>query len=276
MTGKELELLPWLLKAMTGVHEDQILAGPRYRDPRSLARYRSQVYSQSGEDGAIAEIMRRLGVGRGRFLEIGAGNGQQNNTRFLLECGWTGVWIEADKTLAAGVRSNYPSELADGRLVLIEDLVDRANVMDLLRPYLGMPVDLLSIDVDMNTSHIWRAIRGLEVKAAVVEYNPSLPPSVGWEVPYHPRALWSGDNYFGASLKTLEEIARAKGLCLVGCDLAGINAFFVQEEFATAEQFLQPFTAEFHYEPPRFALTVCSSGHPPHQRQPVSALRVVA
>src|SRR5476649_1423161 len=70
------------------------LARGRYSDPLSLARFQAQVYSQNGEDGMIAEIFRRIGCESKFFVEIGIEDGLQNNTRFLLEQGWQGVWIE--------------------------------------------------------------------------------------------------------------------------------------------------------------------------------------
>jgi hypothetical protein len=119
--------------------------------------------------------------------------------------------------------------------------------------------DVVSIDIDMNTSHIWRALgcglTGERIpRIAVIEYNPAIPPSVEWEIAYDPAALWRGGRRFGASLKRLEVLGRRKGYALVGCELTGINAYFVREDLAQPAWFLAPFTAERHYEPPRFSL----------------------
>jgi hypothetical protein len=45
-----------------------------------------------------------------------------------------------------------------------------------------------------------------------------------------------------------------RGYSLVGCNLLGCNAFFVRSELATDPPFCSPFTAENHYEPPRYFL----------------------
>jgi hypothetical protein len=42
--------------------------------------------------------------------------------------------------------------------------------------------------------------------------------------------------YFGASLRALAELARAKGYVLVGCGSHGINAFFVRQDCASRLQ----------------------------------------
>jgi hypothetical protein len=62
---------------------------------------------------------------------------------------------------------------------------------------------------------------------------------------------WDGTSYYGASLKALELIGSRKGYELVGCSLSGINAFFVRRDLVK-DSFCAPFTAENHFEPPRF------------------------
>ena len=59
-----------------------------------LLKYEHQTFSQNGEDGIINEIFNRLGITTGEFIEIGTGDGSENNTRLLLELGWKGVWID--------------------------------------------------------------------------------------------------------------------------------------------------------------------------------------
>ena len=60
-------------------------------------------------------------------------------------------------------------------------------------------------------------------------------------------------------LGALEALGREKGCCLVGCSLAGVNAFLVRADLV-GDKFCAPFTAENHYEPPRYALAG-SFGH---------------
>jgi hypothetical protein len=52
----------------------------------------------------------------------------------------------------------------------------------------------------------------------------------------------------------LEEIGREMGYALVGCGMAGVNAFFVREDLV-GDKFCAPFTARNHYEPPRHYLS---------------------
>jgi hypothetical protein len=147
-----------------------------------------------------------------------------------------------------------------GRLKIVEATVTKDNIQDIISSHLGeTPIDFVSIDVDYNTSHIWRAMQSA-ARVSCIEYNAAYPPAVEWEVPYDPSTMWDGTNRYGASLKTLEQIGREKELALVGCDFHGVNAFFVAES-ECGDKFIKPYTAEQHFEPPRFPL-VGHRGHP--------------
>mgnify|MGYP003394411671 CR=1 FL=1 len=263
-----LKYVPSLVSATLRMHEDALLAQSKYQDTRSLARYRAQVCSQNGEDGIIAEIFRRIGNGNRTFVEIGVGDGDENNTRFLLESGWRGIWWEASESNCTTIRDTYRDELASARLSLIQGMVTTKNAADeIVAAGCAMEFDLLSIDIDMNTSHVWRALKDFKPRVAVIEYNPAFGPVVDWEVEYDSLAVWPGDNRFGASLSRMEKIAHGLGYSLVGCELTGINAFFVRSDLVHCGLFQGPFTAAHHFEPPRFAWLSASMGHPPAKRK---------
>ncbi len=158
-----------------------------YSDEKNLTRFYSQVYSQNGEDGMIAEVFRRIGTTDRFFVEIGVENGLQCNTRFLLETGWTGVWIEGDRTRAAEVSKLFAPFITANRLKILHAFVSAESVESLLEEALvPQKFDFLSLDVDQNTSHIWKAIRRFEPRVSCIEYNASIPPSCAIEVPYAP------------------------------------------------------------------------------------------
>ena len=62
--------------------------------PSFYKRY--SLFSQSDEDSIIDEIIKRLDIKKGNFLELGVGNGLQNNTLNLLSKSWEGIWIGAE------------------------------------------------------------------------------------------------------------------------------------------------------------------------------------
>jgi hypothetical protein len=216
-----------------------------------LGTVMAQVYSQNYEDAIISEIFRRIGTTNRHFLEIGVENGVECNTRLLLELGWSGVWIEGSDAHCAHIRQRFKREIDEGRLIVKHAFVTRESINAVMAAAgIGDTVDFFSVDVDMNTHHIWRAA-DVRARVACVEYNASYPPSVIFETPYKPDALWDGTNRFGASLKALEAIGREKGMCLVGCEISGANAFFV-EAASVGDKFVSPHDAETHFEPARY------------------------
>ncbi len=183
------------------------------RDPRELCLATTQCFSQGPEDGVIAEIFRRIGVGDRFFVEIGAGDGRENTTRLLLTLGWSGIWVEGSPASCAAIRKDFAAPLESGQLRLIQAMVTAENIAGLLADA-GAPerFDYLSVDLDMNTFYIWEALGGYKARAACIEYNASIPPSWEFVVPYDPAAVWDGSNVYGASLKSLELLGAKAGL----------------------------------------------------------------
>ncbi len=239
----------------------ELLKSQRYSDPQRLARFEHQVYSQNGEDGILAEIFRRIGVSTRYFVEIGVGDGLENNTVYLLSRGWAGIWMEGSSKSAAVIRRNLNRLIGSKKLTLIESFITRENVSSLLEQA-GVPadIDLLSIDIDRNTFYIWEALADYKPRVVVVEYNAIMPPELDWKVQYRADQWYDGSLYFGASLKAFEILGGRLGYSLVGCDLCGVNAFFVRNDL-TGNHFTAPFSAENHYEPPRYWL-IRTAGHP--------------
>ena len=76
----------------------------RYASPKRINRHEYQVFSQSGEDGIIDEIFRRIGSTNRHFVEFGVDDGLETNTTNLLIKGWRGAWIEGSSERAAAIR----------------------------------------------------------------------------------------------------------------------------------------------------------------------------
>lgn len=238
-----------------------LLQTPRYQDPRRLAHYEHQVLSQNGEDGILVEIFRRIGVTSKVFVEIGVGNGLENNTAFWLSQGWRGTWFEMSQPSLKHIRQVFARALKEGTLQLVPAGISRENIVEFLESaQVPLEFDLFSLDIDQNTYWAWSALRQYRPRVAVIEYNASFPPGVDWKVEYHPEHSWDGTMYFGASLTALENLGRELGYSLVGCDLHGVNAFFVRSDLCQ-QHFVEPFDAATHFEPPRFHL-IHRTGHP--------------
>lgn len=248
--------------ALSNHFAESLLSGsPRYADSRKLNHYELTAHSQGGEDGILAEIFRRIGTTDRIFVEFGIGDALQTNTRYLLSLGWSGVWIDADASYVENARHRLADLVDSGRLEVVAAVATTENAISLLRDAeVAETFDLLSLDIDRNTYHLWKALPDYRPRVVAVEYNASIPPVDEWVVEYDPTAIWDGSLRFGAGLKSYELLGREMGYLLVGCNLAGVNAFFVREDLVD-DRFLPPFTAEAHHEPPRYWLR-WRIGHP--------------
>lgn len=253
------------LQRMAAIAEDEytskLLNCERAREAKRLISHHFQVYSQNGEDGMIAEIFRRIGTTNKQFVEVGAGNGLENNTAYLLLQGWKGLWVEADESSNDQMKKTFEKPIANDSLRLRQHFVSAQNIGQILKDAHSPEPDLFSLDIDYNTYWVWQAIDQFKPRVIVVEYNASFPPDLDWKVIYDKDRVWDGTNYFGASLKAYELLGKEKRYTLVGCDLSGSNAFFVRSDLA-GDHFMPDTSSETQYQPLRTYL-LNRQGHPP-------------
>ena len=234
---QELSLIRFQVTQQTRIQQQiyrQALVRARIDEGRSFpAAYEHQTFSQNGEDGILHEILRRMKKERGSFVEIGSGDGLENNTRLLLETGWEGAWIDGGEdccTLAGKVNQKF---VDNGKLKIRNSIVTAENINQLLAE-MNVPtkIDVLSLDVDLNTYHVWEKLEVTTAEVVIIEYNGFFPAESDWIAEYDASGWWDGGFNMGAALKPLEELSRKKGYHLIGCDLSGANAFFLREELA--------------------------------------------
>ncbi|MDP9172445.1 MAG: hypothetical protein M3O30_01075 [Planctomycetota bacterium] len=245
----------YLLMIQQAQYCASLMETPRYRDPKRLFQSELQVFSQHSEDGIIREIFNRIGRTDRYFAEVGVGDGLENNTVYLLNQGWSGLWVDGGQEELRYARREFAGMIKGGRLKIVEAFVSGLNIAAILNDA-GVPreFDLLSLDIDRNTFFLWKALGHLKPRVIVIEYNPAFPATDEWCVEDNPQATWDCKSvYYGASLKAYEKLGTEYGYRLVGCDLTGTNAFFVREDLV-ADKFCEPFTSENHYEPARYFL----------------------
>jgi hypothetical protein len=237
-----------LQQELRALHEQMCAKTP---DNPALAG--CKIYSQTDEDGIIAEVFRRLGVGGRVLVEIGSSDGLENNTHGALLAGWRGVWIDGSRAKIDQIATVMPLETK--RLAVRCELVNRDNAPELVRfalkRYEVAELDLLSLDIDGNDLYVLQAIVGqVKPRVIVAEYNGKYPPPISLAINYNASHVWAGDDYYGASLQAF--VDALPDYRLVCCNISGANAFFVRTDLAG------PFTAytpQELYQPPRFHLT---------------------
>lgn len=220
-----------------------------------LTGYEYQVCSQNGEDGVLAEILRRIGVREPWFVEFGVETGSEGNCVALADLGgWQGLFLEADPGAHHHLNQKYRWTDA---VRTLHAAVTPENVQDLFAQA-GVPerLDVLSIDIDGGDYWVWQAIERYQPRVVVVEYNSALDPEQRLVQPADWPG-WDGTDFFGASLGALVELAGRKGYRLVHCELAGVNAFFVHS--GEPGRFLAP--DDVQRRGPNYYLG--AFGHPP-------------
>lgn len=206
-------------------------ASPSAGEP-DLTRYELRVFSQNGEDGVIAEILRRIGVGEHPFfVEFGIETGAEGNCVYLADVlGWEGLFIEADDEFYDRLAAKYrwAQNVRTLKAFVTPDNVER------LFTDVGVPAEptVLSIDIDGPDLWVWRTIDSFRPRVVVIEVNSSLDPTQRMVQP--PDHQWDRTEYQGASLGALAAVGREKNYRLVHVDLAGVNAFFVRDDLPGA------------------------------------------
>jgi len=242
-------------------YSDKLKNNTRYEDDKCLIKYGQKIYSQNEEDGIILEIFNRIGTTNKTFVEFGIGDGLENNSLALLLDNWNGLWIEGSSTAVNNIKDNFKSVINSQRLKVVEAFITKDNINEIISNNISdKEIDLLSVDIDGNDIHIFNEISVINPRVVIMEYNAKFPPPIKFTVEYNATHTWQGDDHVGASLKYIEKDLNKKGYKLVGCDLAGVNAFFVRDDLV-GDKFLSPYTAEKHYQPARYYLVGGMNGH---------------
>jgi len=148
-----------------------------------VEKYKFNVNSQNGEDGIIAEIIKRIKPKNKTAMEFGCPSFDYcSNTALLAKNGWDVTMYDRDYN-------------ADHRIIEKKITVDNVNEI-------GQPT-LLSIDIDNDDYHIWAAYE-YSPDIVIIEINSSIPPMT-IEIP--------GDK--GASYRAMVELGLSKGYFLL-------------------------------------------------------------
>lgn len=178
--------------------------------------FMKNTYSQSGEDGVILEIARRLNIldsSRGDFvvIEFGAWDGKHlSNTFSLVESyACRALYIEADTKRFHDLITTahqFPS-ITPINARVVTDPNDN-NSLDNILDRNGCPNDpaILSIDIDSSDLDVWESLTRYKPKIVVIEINSSIPPGVYMRQGHHVNG-----NSFSATLA----VGKTKGYSLV-------------------------------------------------------------
>lgn len=200
-------------------------------------------FSQNGEDGILEVLRGQLLQANRYFIEIGAGDGIENNSGWLVVVeNYNGLMIDGDPRLVECARRVI---LGHSIGVECETLfVTTESVARIKEMALHLDPDVFSLDIDGNDYYIARKIinSGFRPKIFIVEYNSVFGPERSVTIEYkkdfffktaHPTHL-----YYGVSISGWRKFFKHHGYKFVTVDRNGVNAFFVDPEYFD-ETFLQ-------------------------------------
>jgi hypothetical protein len=174
-----------------------------------LLDHSRNIHSQSGEDGILEQIFQILPPRDKRWcVEFGAWDGEYlSNTTHLIDTHDFGaVLIEPDKSRFRTLTERFQSR---SDVFTFNQFVgyDGSDTLDsiLMRTSIPSDFDLLSIDIDGNDFHVWKAVQRYSPKVVIIEYNPTIPDEVDFIQTPSPSVQQ------GSSLKALYKLAHEKG-----------------------------------------------------------------
>lgn len=227
-----------------------------------MARHGAKVYSQNDEDGITFEILRRLGIKEGVFVEYGVGDGTENNTLSLLANRWKGVWV-GNQDLAFSVTRRPESGFCYS-----QRWVTKSNVRDIFYDGLNAigqsTCNLISMDLDGNDWYFVQELlcSGMQPDVFIVEYNAKFVPPIKFVIDYDEQHEWQGDDYFGASFAAFVELFERFDYFPVCCNITGSNAFFVRSAHKHLFQDVPESMEDIFMGPKYFLTGLDCSGHP--------------
>lgn len=211
-------------------------------DPTKPWTWEYSAFSQNGEDGIIDHLLSAIRTPNRYFVEIGAGDGLENNTAFLAYVKkYSGLMIEGDPFRSRSARRALAP--VNWSVRYLELFVTPNAVATLQRACMHSDPDFFSLDIDGNDFYIaqaWLEL-GFRPKVVCVEYNSTLGPHRAITIPYsvdfnyltaHPSGV-----YYGVSVQGWRRLFARYGYRFVTVDSRGVNAFFVDPGAVEAESF---------------------------------------
>lgn len=230
-------------------------------NPLSPSIHGMKFFSQGDEDGVTIEILDRLNIDDGTFIEIGCGDGLENNTAILILKNFRGCWHDGNEKNYKKFIKNMGKSQWENKFAFYNDWIANDSILKILekdKKFLSTDkVDIVSIDVDSVDVGI-AEVCALELKPSliIVEYNASIPDSTKLAIKWDCKK-WSFDDYQSGSLRAIAETLT--DYILVGCSSSGTNAFFVSKEVFNSK--FKEYPLRNLFIPPQYYFNDIDVGH---------------
>ena len=207
---------------------------------KSINEAEFKVFSQWGEDGIIQYLINKLPIANKIFIEFGVEDYLESNTRFLLvNNNWSGLILDGSIRHIEKIKNSALYWKYD--LLARNVFITKGNIDGIIDEYIensgfNKEIGVLSMNVDGNDYHVWKAIKSIDPVIVICEYNSLFGNKYKLTVPYDDAFVRSSKHYsnlyFGASIGAICQLAKAKGYEYIGCTNAGNDAFFVKKDYA--------------------------------------------
>ena len=204
-------------------------------DLKSPASWEFSGFSQNGEDGILDVLRKNLKGSNRYFIEIGAADGIENNSGWLLVAEkYNGMLIEGSPHLVERARRTVVGYSIGAEIHNM--FVTKESVRDLKAMAMHHDPDVFSLDIDGNDYYIAQAIfdAGFRPKIFAVEYNSVYGPERSMTIEYQPAFVFTLAHpthlYYGVSISGWRRFFEQHGYRFVTVDRNGVNGFFVDPE----------------------------------------------
>jgi hypothetical protein len=126
-------------------------------------------YSQFHEDAIADGLFRKIGTTNKICCDIGAADGKTcSNTRFFMENGWDGAFIEPHPGRHRKLAEMYSEDKC------VQKAVDSDVTIDGILERISFPLhfDLISIDIDGQDYYVWRDMVKYRPRMVIIEWSP--------------------------------------------------------------------------------------------------------
>jgi hypothetical protein len=193
-----------------------------------------KIFSQWGEDGIINYLCDVLDIVRPNMIELGAGNFDECNSRYLAENRNAGVIaVDSREDLVANVKSL--DVYWKNHIFAVCDWITPESISRLLtfgKDNLGT-LNILSLDIDGNDYWVLEQQNLEEFEILVVEYNAlfgsRFPVTVPRNDEFQRKEAHFSHLYWGVSLRAWIHLFEKSGFVFIGSNRANCNAFFIHE-----------------------------------------------
>lgn len=204
-------------------------------DPRQPSTWEFSGFSQNGEDGILDVLRKKLTSGNRYFIEIGAADGIENNSGWLLVAEkFNGLMIEGSEKLVERAKRTVLGFSIGAECHNM--FVTKESVRDIKALAFHHDPDVFSLDIDGNDYYIAQSIldNGFKPKIFVVEYNSVYGPERSITIEYQSDFVFTNAHpthlYYGVSITGWRRFFEKNGYRFVTVDRNGVNGFFVDPQ----------------------------------------------